>query len=114
MKKAKTTKKPKTLKKAKPPEVPATPVTSSVATATMVPVATTRATTVVPPRRLARLHRATATPAQRRGADLVRYLRIHAKRPYGDRGIRALVELAQEVGHLANLELNARERVTQT
>jgi hypothetical protein len=39
----------------------------------------------------------------------VRYLRIHLKHPYGDRGIRAIEELAREVAHLANLELNARE-----
>jgi hypothetical protein len=60
------------------------------------------------PRPLARMRRATATPAQRRGADLVRYLRIHVKRPYGRRGEEAIRRLAVEVGHLANLELNAR------
>lgn len=63
----------------------------------------------VEPRRLARLHRASATPAQRRGAELVRYLRLHLKRPYGDRGVKAIVAMAREVGHAANIELDARE-----
>jgi hypothetical protein len=54
---------------------------------------------------VARTRRATATPAQRRGAELARYLRIHLKRPYGERGIRAIVELTKEVGHLARVEL---------
>ena len=49
------------------------------------------------------------TPAARRGSELVRYLRIHLKRPYGDRGIRAIEKLAREVAHLANLELASRE-----
>jgi hypothetical protein len=57
----------------------------------------------------ARFHRASASPAQRRGADLVRYLRLHLRRPYGDRGVAAIAKLAQEVAHLANLELNARQ-----
>lgn len=61
------------------------------------------------PRPLARTHRATASPAQRRGADLVRYLRIHSKHPYGTRGEEAIRKLAVEVGHLGNLELNARD-----
>jgi hypothetical protein len=56
-----------------------------------------------------RLHRSTLTPAGLRGRDLVRFLRIHAKRPYGQRGEEAMRRLAVEVGHLANLELNARE-----
>lgn len=55
-----------------------------------------------------RLHRATLTPAGLRGRDLVRFLRIHAKKPYGTRGEEAIRQLAVEVGHLANLELNAR------
>lgn len=60
-------------------------------------------------RPLARFRRATASPAQLRGGDLVRYLRIHLKHPYGDRGIKAIADLAREVAHLANLELNGRE-----
>lgn len=71
------------------------------------PVAATPAP--VKPRPLARTHRATASPAQRRGADLVRYLRIHSKHPYGTRGEEAIRKLAIEVGHLGNLELNARK-----
>jgi hypothetical protein len=54
------------------------------------------------------LHRATLTPAGLRGRDLVRFLRIHAKKPYGSRGEEAIRQLAVEVAHLANLELNAR------
>jgi hypothetical protein len=60
------------------------------------------------PRPMARTHRRLATPAGRRGADLIRFLRIHAKTPYGTRGEEAIRRLAVEVGHLANLELNAR------
>ncbi len=63
----------------------------------------------VEPRRLARLHRASATPAQLLGSQLVRFLRVHAKHPYGTRGQEAIVTLAREVGHAANIELDARE-----
>ncbi len=38
----------------------------------------------------------------------MRFLRIHAKKPYGTRGEEAIRQLAVEVAHLANLELNAR------
>jgi len=55
-----------------------------------------------------RLHRSTLTPAGLRGRDLVRFLRIHAKKPYGTRGEEAIRKLAIEVGHLGNQELNAR------
>ena len=61
------------------------------------------------PRPSARFHRRNASPAERRGADLVRYLRIHLKYPYGERGIQAIEKLAREVAHLANAELNARD-----
>lgn len=61
----------------------------------------------VKPRPMARTHRRLASPAQQRGADLVRYLRIHAKKPFGRRGEEAIRQLAVEVGHLGNLELNA-------
>lgn len=65
--------------------------------------------TSIKPRPMARTHRRLATPAQRRGADLVRFLRIHSKRPFATRGENAIVALAREVGHLGNLELNARD-----
>jgi hypothetical protein len=55
------------------------------------------------------MRRATASPAQRRGAELVRFLRIHAKRPYGPRGENATIALAREVAHLARLELGEVE-----
>lgn len=45
------------------------------------------------------------TPAAKRGAELVRYLRIHAKRPYGKRGENAILDMAREVGHLGRLQL---------
>lgn len=57
---------------------------------------------------LGRLHRATLTPAGLRGRDLVRFLRIHVKQPYGKRGQEAIRQLAVEVGHLGNLELNTQ------
>lgn len=59
-------------------------------------------------RPVARFRRVGASPAQQRGADLVRYLRIHLKHPYGKRGIAAIEKLAREVAHLANLELAQR------
>jgi hypothetical protein len=85
--------------------------TESAAVASSAPPPLTRTATPKPrataPRRAsARLHRSQLTAAGLRGRDLVRYLRIHAKRPYGDRGVRALVALAREVGHLGNVELN--------
>lgn len=49
------------------------------------------------------------SPAAKRGSELVRYLRIHSKKPYGPRGERAIEKLAVEVGHLGNLELGARD-----
>src|SRR5688500_11572074 len=45
------------------------------------------------------------SPAAKRGAELVRYVRIHQKRPYGERGMRAIEKLAREVGHLGLTEL---------
>lgn len=74
---------------------------------------TTAAAPVARPRPVARTRRATATPAQRRGADLVRFLRIHSKKPYGARGVNAIATLAREVGHLGNLELNATAPVAK-
>ncbi len=79
-----------------PPPAPPTPPPTTVAP-------------VVKPRPMARTHRRLATPAGRRGADLIRFLRIHAKKPYGQRGEEAIRRLAVEVAHLANLELNARD-----
>jgi hypothetical protein len=76
---------------------------------TVPPAPTSPTADAVKARPVARFHRANASPAQRRGAALVRYLRIHLKAPYGDRGIRAIEKLAREVAHLANLELNARD-----
>jgi len=96
---AKATTKPKPA----PVAVPA-PKPEPVATAPTTPApASTPAT--VKSRPSARTRRATASPAARRGSDLVRYLRIHAKKPYGARGENALVALAKEVGHLGNIEL---------
>src|SRR5438045_3574442 len=100
----KATKKPKAAAAPRAKRLPAsTPLTTPVAAA----ATTTTAARVAKPRPVARMRRATASPAQRRGADLVRYLRIHQKHPYGDRGIRALVTLAREVAHLGLAELNA-------
>ena len=47
------------------------------------------------------------TLASKRGSDLVRYLRIHTKHPYGRRGEQAIVDIAREAAHLGNLELDA-------
>ncbi|MEN3339855.1 MAG: hypothetical protein V7647_3531 [Acidobacteriota bacterium] len=81
---------------ATPSAPPSTPVTPSAA-----------ATPKSPRGASARLHRSQLTAAGLRGRDLVRYLRIHAKKPYGDRGVSALIDLAREVGRLGNIELNA-------
>jgi len=62
-------------------------------------------TVAAKPRARARMRRATATAAQRRGADLVRYLRIHSKKPYAKRGEEAIRQLAIETAHLGRLEL---------
>jgi hypothetical protein len=56
-----------------------------------------------------RMHRATLTPAGLRGRDLVRFLRIHTKKPYGDRGIAAIVKLAREAARLGLRELEAQQ-----
>lgn len=68
------------------------------------PTETVAAAPVAPPApmRRARL----LTPAAKRGSELVRYLRIHRKTPYGTRGEKAIVTLAREVGHLARVELD--------
>jgi hypothetical protein len=46
------------------------------------------------------------TEAQKRGAELVRFLRIHTKHPYGHRGQSAIYALACEVGHLGLVQLS--------
>jgi hypothetical protein len=45
--------------------------------------------------------------AGRRGAELVRFLRIHRKHAYGSRGEAAIVALARDVAHVARVELEA-------
>src|SRR5262245_34888642 len=44
------------------------------------------------------------TPAQRSAAELIRFLKIHAKRAYGPRGQRAILDLAQRVTREAQEE----------
>jgi hypothetical protein len=56
------------------------------------------------------MRRSLLSPAERRGAELVRYLRIHTKRPYGPRGENAIWKMAIEAGHLARLELAERDK----
>ncbi len=77
------------------PATPAAPITSSVS-------ATTASALVVTPRPLARMHR--KSPAQKSGSELVRYLRIHSKRPYGRRGQKAILGLAARVTQDAQQE----------
>jgi hypothetical protein len=67
---------------------------------------------VAKPRPLARMHRATASPAQRKGAELTRFLRIHAKRPFARRG-EAIRRLAIEAAHLGRIELGAAASVPE-
>ncbi len=47
------------------------------------------------------------TLASKLGSELVRYLRIHTKHPYGRRGEQAIVDIAREAAHLGNRELDA-------
>ena len=96
------------------PAIPATTATTaSAAQSNLMPTGEAQVHKRAKPRPVGRTRRATASPAQRRGADLTRYLRIHLKHPYADRGIRAIHKLALEVAHLANLELNSTEAVAE-
>jgi hypothetical protein len=86
------------------PAVPAPTMPASRATANISPAPT-------PAPKPSRMTRARLlSPAAKRGADLVRYLKIHAKHPYGPRGQEAIVKIAREAGHLASLELAAAAR----
>ncbi len=57
------------------------------------------------PAPVAHARRRNTTPAMKLGAELVRFLRIHAKRPYKSRGEQAIVDLAKEAAHAASIEL---------
>jgi hypothetical protein len=80
---------------------PAAPVTP-------IPIATPAPAAPVAKPARARMSRRALSPAAKRGVELVRYLRIHTKKPYGTRGENAIVRLAREVGHLAGLELDTQ------
>lgn len=58
---------------------------------------------------VARVARVKRTLASKMGSELVRYLRIHTKHPYGRRGEQAIVDLARDAAHLGHLELNAAQ-----
>jgi hypothetical protein len=115
MQKPKPTKKPAT--SASKPQARTRRATRAAAPKPAVPApsasATTTTTPVAKPRPVARTHRRSATPAAARGADLVRYLRIHLKKPYGVRGENAIVALAREVGRLGNIELGAVPHIAE-
>lgn len=49
------------------------------------------------------------SPAMKLGAEVVRYLRLHDKKPYGKRGEQALVEMARKAARVANVELGATD-----
>src|SRR5687767_13311610 len=76
----------------------AAPESSTVASSTITDLSTMKtaptAKTATGTRPVGRLHRSTLTPAGLRGRDLVRFLRIHAKKPYGNRGEEAIRQLA--------------------
>lgn len=83
--------------------IPTAPVTTPINTAA-VPVV----------RRVsARMSRRGLSAAQRMGAELTRYLRIHVKRPYGTRGEKAILDLAARVTQAAQLESKAFTDVIQ-
>jgi len=100
-------------------KVPPKPAKKQAARTTAPAITTTVATPpttsqVAKPRPVARYRRASMTAAQRRGADLVRFLRIHSKKPFARRGEEAIRKLAIEVGHLANIELGAVASVRES
>jgi hypothetical protein len=101
----KATKPPARSAPASPPPAASTPST----TATTPPAATNAAAPrpKSPRPASARFRRSQLSPAGRRGAELVRFLRIHSKHPYAKRGEAAIHKLAVETAHLGRLELDA-------
>jgi hypothetical protein len=96
MKSKKPTKKPKPKGREKRSTHPTAPPTT--------PSLETAPAPLAKPKPVARMRRSLLSPAERKGAELVRYLRIHRQHPYGTRGENAIVRLAVEAGHLARLE----------
>jgi hypothetical protein len=82
---------------APPPVTPQVAVTA-VTTTTSQPAAT------APAPKPALMRTRLRTPAQRSAAELIRFLKIHAKRAYGKRGQRAILDLAQRVRQQAQQE----------
>jgi hypothetical protein len=64
-----------------------------------------------PPRSAtARYRRAGLSPAAARGLDCAKYIRIHRRKPYGDRGIAAIVKIAREAARLGLRELDTAQQ----
>ena len=99
--KKKTATKAKTTGKARPVETSAAPapVTPDVAVTT---TATSQPTPSAPKPALMRTR--LRTPAQKVVAELIRFLKIHEKKPYGPRGQKAILELAQRATREAQQE----------
>ena len=98
--KKKTATKVKATGKARPVEhVPAAPVP---VTPTVTTNTTSQSTPSAPKPALMRTR--LRTPAQKVVAELIRFLKIHAKKPYGTRGQKAILELAQRATREAQQE----------
>ena len=100
MKKTKTTKAKPTGKPRSVEPVPAAPVTATTITTTT----TSQPPSSAPAAKPALMRTRLLTPAQRSVAELTRFLKIHQKKPYGTRGQKAILELAQRATHQAQQE----------
>jgi len=89
----------------RPARLPRLPARPGVPTPVAVASTGPRTESPAAPAPVAHAPRRNTTPAMKLGAELVRYLRIHAKHPYGPRGQQAIVDLAKQAAHAASLEL---------
>lgn len=110
MKKTKTTTKAKAAAKPHHVAAPAAPVTTTTTTTTTASQPPSPAPATKPALMRTRL----LTPAQKVVAELIRFLKIDAKRPYGRRGRAAILELAQRATQAARQESKTLVEVIPT
>ena len=94
----------KPTKTTKPTTEKARPVEQAPAAPAPVTPAVTATTASQPTPKPALMRTRLRTPAQRVVAELIRFLKIHAKRPYGTRGQKAILELEQRATREAQQE----------
>ncbi len=110
----------KTKTKAKPASKPRSGAPAPAAPAPVTPqvaVTATTTTTSQPPASAAKpalMRTRLLTPAQKVVAELIRFLKIHAKRPYGTRGQKAILDLAQRATQQAQQESKTLVEVIPT